>query len=154
MLQHFVNPRCRLVPLIIHTCHSDSASVKQFLFPHYWVKNSPSSSCLVKQKMLMFVSVAMHLRRKNRGSVQGNLSVDNPSFSGGVRTYITFLYNHCRLVSAENKELKFMACLTAVVPCSSFDYSSCSTPSALHTAEDVTYQRISPWSCYKFNVIH
>lgn len=79
-----------------------------------------------------------------RGSVQGNLSVVNPSFPGGVWTYVIFLYKQCRLVSAENKELKFMACLTVVVPCSSFDYSSCSTPSALHTAEDVTYQRINP----------
>lgn len=133
MLQRFVSPRCRLVSLIIHSCHSDSASVKHSLFPHYWAKKSPSSSCLVKQKMLMFVSGS-----KNRGSVQGNLSVVNPSFSGRVCTYITFLYHHCRLGSAHNKELKFMACLMAVVPCSSFDYSSCSTRSVPHTAEDVT----------------
>jgi len=28
------------------------------------------------------------------------------------------------------------------------------TLSAIHTAEDVTYQRINPWSCHKFNIIH
>lgn len=32
MRQHFVNPRRRLVPLIIDTCHSDSASVKHWVF--------------------------------------------------------------------------------------------------------------------------
>lgn len=144
MLQHFVNPRYRLVPLIIDACHS-------FLFPHYWVKISPSSSYLVKQKMPTFVFAVVQLQQdKERGSVLGNNSVVNPSFPGGRCTYITFLHNHCRLVSAENKELEFMACLTVLIPCS----SSCSTLSPFHTAEGVTSQRINPWSCYKLNIIH
>lgn len=149
MLQPFVKPRCRLVPLIIDTHHS----LSRIFICKLLGEKSPIQQLLYEAENAN-VCVCCNSLLAEKEALCRARSVGNPSFLGGICAYITFVYKHCRLVSAENKVLKFMVCLTVIASCISFDCLSCSILSALPTVEGVVYQRINPWSSYKFIIKH